>query len=59
MLKIDLSKMAGGALQEKFNREITKVIENHAGSEHTIFHSEKYQYQDYFQAGRRKRRCEG
>lgn len=28
MLKIDLSKLAGGALQEKFNREITKVIEN-------------------------------
>lgn len=28
MLKIDLNKMAGGALQEKFNREITKVIEN-------------------------------
>lgn len=28
MLNVDLSKMAGGALQEKFNREITKVIEN-------------------------------
>lgn len=28
MLKVELSKMAGGALQEKFNREITKVIEN-------------------------------
>ena len=28
MIKVELSKMAGGALQEKFNREITKVIEN-------------------------------
>lgn len=28
MLNVDLSKLAGGELQEKFNREITKVIEN-------------------------------
>lgn len=28
MLNVELSKLAGGALQEKFNREITKVIEN-------------------------------
>lgn len=28
MLNVNLSQMAGGALQEKFNREITKVIEN-------------------------------
>ncbi len=28
MLRVDLSKLAGGELQEKFNREITKVIQN-------------------------------
>lgn len=28
MLHIDLSKLAGGELQAKFDREITKVIEN-------------------------------
>lgn len=28
MLNVELSKLAGGALQQKFNREITKVIEN-------------------------------
>ena len=28
MLHIDLSELAGGELQEKFDREITKVIQN-------------------------------
>lgn len=28
MLHVDLSKLAGGTLQEKFDREFTKVIEN-------------------------------
>lgn len=28
MLHIDLSKLAGGTLQEKFDREVTRVIEN-------------------------------
>lgn len=28
MLRVDLSKLAGGELQEKFNREITRVIHN-------------------------------
>lgn len=28
MLHVDLSKLAGGTLQEKFDREITRVIEN-------------------------------
>ena len=28
MLHVDLSKLAGGELQAKFDREITKVIEN-------------------------------
>lgn len=28
MLHIDLSQLAGGTLQEKFDREITRVIEN-------------------------------
>ena len=28
MLHVDLSQLAGGTLQEKFDREITRVIEN-------------------------------
>ena len=28
MLHVDLSELAGGALQEKFDREITKVFQN-------------------------------
>ena len=28
MLHVDLSELAGGELQAKFDREITKVIEN-------------------------------
>ncbi|NBH12719.1 hypothetical protein D3Z36_00605 [Lachnospiraceae bacterium] len=28
MLHVDLTQLAGGALQEKFDREITRVIEN-------------------------------
>ena len=28
MLHVDLGKLAGGTLQEKFDREITRVIEN-------------------------------
>lgn len=28
MLHVDLSKLAGGTLQEKFDREITRVVEN-------------------------------
>lgn len=28
MLHIDLSQLAGGTLQEKFDREIAKVIDN-------------------------------
>ncbi len=28
MLNVDLSKLAGGELQEKFNREITRVMQN-------------------------------
>ena len=28
MLHVDLGELAGGTLQEKFDREITRVIEN-------------------------------
>ncbi len=28
MLDVNLSRLAGGALQEKFNREVTKVVQN-------------------------------
>ncbi len=28
MLHVDLSELAGGQLQEKFNREVTRVIQN-------------------------------
>ena len=28
MLHVDLSELAGGALQEKFDREVTRVVKN-------------------------------
>lgn len=38
MLHVDLSQLAGGTLQEKFDREITRVIDN---MQDPILHSEK------------------
>ena len=35
MLHVDLSTLAGGTLQEKFDREITRVVEKSAASRST------------------------
>ncbi len=52
MLHVDLTELAGGTLQEKFDREITRVVENMQDPNTPFGEKRGYYNQYFFPAGR-------